>query len=350
IHFRDNGRKNSVRDFIENLNEQIGSVHGEKGVEINGNWKYLKSVFGSESGGNNLWQICVLRNGKRVPLSADEDLPEKENIFLCCASVDDVKRSWFEDGADANDPCALYWMGVCWERGIDGEVDFKKAVEYFSALAKTDFAFPEVFKIRMGERYNYRQIDDRKFSKEVLGAWKQCWEKEVDELKEILFERWVGTRDDYMKIKQKCDYISRYYGRSIQETRLLKFAREYSNWLDSYERKYQLHAKRCRRVKYGHNYIDRIGCQDESIRFDSDYKPGKNFEFTQKEPWEEIEVSYRKRKRGTDDNQGTDCEFLKGLGDLKLSDPHRVFKKTQLEITIKPLNGKTVHELWNEIF
>ena len=348
VHFRDNGEKNSVRDFVETLNKQIEGVDD---VEINGNWKYLKSVFGVKSGGSAFWQICVFRNGEKIPFSADDDLP-KEDIYLCSTDANEMKRSWLEDGVKVSDPCALYWMGVCWEKGIDGEKDLKKAVEYFSALAKTDFVFPKDFKIRMGERCCYKEIDERKFSEEDLNEWKLCWENEVNEIKNILFKRWKGTKDDYGKIKQKCDYVFRYYGDSIQGTRFLKFANEYLAWLDSYNRKYQLHAKRCHRVERGHTYIDRIGWDKgkQRIKFEAGSKSGRSFEFIQGEPWEEVEISYRKKKRGFDKDQGTDRECLKKLGDLKLSGPHDSFEKKQLKITIRPLNGKTVHDLWEEIF
>lgn len=135
--FRDDGKPHTVREFIHALNAQCSRFENEKVVVFDKfSPHYLASVCGNANDENGLWHISVPGWGNRVS-SLDDTLPPAETVFIC--KTNRIKRSWLENGINKGDPAALYWMGRCWESGIDGARNEETAFAYFEKSAQKDF-------------------------------------------------------------------------------------------------------------------------------------------------------------------------------------------------------------------
>ena len=387
IHFRDNGQPNKVRVFVEALNNQIDAKF--IGVDSGFSNTCLEFVSGAKSDMDGCWCICALDNlGEKKVLSLDSDLPVGKNIIICKMNPNEVKRSWFEAGTESGNALAFYWAGYCWENGIDGEADFNRAIERFSKAVELGFSGSTEFQERMGYYYVKGKIGEKDFSKEYLQAWREVWlnamSKKVDEfLKEIkdlsvedMFGKldcflkkneenpyknkasehvfnsgmeffssklgaWDGSEESYKGIESVCNAVLRTSSPIIKSNKLYSFATLYVSWLKSYSRDVMVHAIAVRRPDS--TYVKKIECKGGCTKkFDKYSRSGSEFTFKLDFPWEKVVLIHHKNRRGK-----VVEEVIPGLGELKRGD-YVVREIWQLRVTIKPLEGKTIHELWAE--
>lgn len=388
IHFRDNDQPNKVTAFIEELNQQIDANF--IGIDSGFSNTCLEFVSGAKSNMDGFWCVCILDNrGEKKALSLDSYLPAGKDIIICKINPNEAKRSWFDEGMKNDNAMAFYWMGYCWENGIDGEKDFGKAVECFSKAVKRGFSAPEEFQQRMGAYYSKGRIGERDFPKELLGTWRAAWEnamqvkvntftgglkgeppeemlKQLDgflkenaenpykdeacrfvlkcvrEFFDSKFKSWDGSEESYKSVECVCGSILNSSSSVIKSSKLYSFANRYVSWLKSYSRKVDVHAIRHKRVSLGETYLERIECKGgQTKKFDRDDSTGNNFVFSLESPWEKVTLILKKSKKGSR------SDVVVGLGELKLGEELKR-EYWQLKVTVKPLDGKTIHELWTE--